>query len=135
MAGTIIFPYTTANIWSAKSHRSIGEFLGVNSPILRPILEGPRGQNCDTKTRIQTTPSFGDFIRRRRLPHRPYTSRAHPQDDVRAGNSLKLLISINKLIHPSSIIHHASCIMHHSSLHHNHHHQQFVLLLVPQYPE
>ena len=58
MAGTIIFPYTTANIWSAKSHRSIGEFLGVNSPITGPILEGPRAQNSDTKTRISATPKF-----------------------------------------------------------------------------
>ena len=30
---------------SPKSHRSIRDFMGVNSPILRPILEGPRGHN------------------------------------------------------------------------------------------
>ena len=27
--------------WATKSHRVIGEFLGVNSPITRPILDGP----------------------------------------------------------------------------------------------
>ena len=31
--------------WATKSHRSIGEFMGVNSPITGPILEGSRGYN------------------------------------------------------------------------------------------
>ena len=36
--------YNSANYLSAESHRVIGEFLGVNSPITGPILEGSRGQ-------------------------------------------------------------------------------------------
>ena len=31
--------------WATKSHRSIGDFMGVNSPITGPILEGSRGYN------------------------------------------------------------------------------------------
>ena len=95
MAGTIRIPYTTANIWSAKSHRSIGDFVGVNSHILRPILEGPRAQISDTKTPISTTPKVGafcDFIRRRELPRRPYIHARIPRITGRRPNSLKLAI-------------------------------------------
>ena len=45
MASTIKNLRRKPLILRGKSHRSIGDFMGVNSPILRPILEGPRGQN------------------------------------------------------------------------------------------
>ena len=58
--------------WRGPSHLTIGDFLGVNSPIIGPILEGPRGQTPQIKTRIPTTPDFGDTFRRNELPFRPY---------------------------------------------------------------
>ena len=36
--------YNNLNYLSAESHLPIGIFLGVNSPITGPILEGSRGQ-------------------------------------------------------------------------------------------
>ena len=45
MASTIKNLRRKPLILRGKSHRSIEDFMGVNSPILRPILEGPRGQN------------------------------------------------------------------------------------------
>ena len=45
MASTIKNLRRKPLILRGKSHRSIGDFMGVNSPILRPILEGPPAQN------------------------------------------------------------------------------------------
>ena len=45
MAGIIQNLRRKPLILRGKSHRSIRDFMGVNSLILRPILEGPRGQN------------------------------------------------------------------------------------------
>ena len=45
MAGIIQNLRRKPLILRGKSHRSIGDFTGVNSSILRPILEGPRGHN------------------------------------------------------------------------------------------
>ena len=40
----ITFTIAVGARWATQSHRSIGEFMGVNSPITGPILEGSRGQ-------------------------------------------------------------------------------------------
>ena len=45
MASTIKNLRRKPLILRGKSHRSMGEFMGVNSPILRPILEGPPAHN------------------------------------------------------------------------------------------
>ena len=45
MASTIKNLRRKPLILRGKSHRSIGDFMGVNSLILRPILEGPPAQN------------------------------------------------------------------------------------------
>ena len=84
MAGTIENLRKGANYLSAESHRVIGEFFGVNSPRTAPILEGPRGQKSDKKTRISATPAFGEIWRvlaTTQTPVRTLPSRAHPQDD------------------------------------------------------
>ena len=77
-------------MWERRIPVSFQLFLGVNSPITGPILEGPRAQNKLLESRISATPKFAGIRRRRELPFRPYHSRAHLQDDARAGNSLKL---------------------------------------------
>ena len=55
-----------------KSHHSIRDFMGVNSPILRPILEGPPAHNpyC-WRTDLGDT-GIQASGRRRSLPIRPY---------------------------------------------------------------
>ena len=40
----ITFTIAVGARWATQSHRSIGEFMGVNSLITGPILEGSRGQ-------------------------------------------------------------------------------------------
>ena len=40
----ITFTVAVGARWATQSHRSIGEFMGVNSLITGPILEGSRGQ-------------------------------------------------------------------------------------------
>ena len=40
----ITFTIAVGARWATQSHRSIGEFMGVYSPITGPILEGSRGQ-------------------------------------------------------------------------------------------
>ena len=57
---------------SPKSHRSIGDFMGVNSLILRPILEGPPAHNpyC-WRTDLGDTGVWPPGARRS-LPIRPY---------------------------------------------------------------
>ena len=69
--------------WATKSHRSIGHFVGVNSPITGPILEGSRGYNpYHQATDLDDTALWRtDPMTRTSDPTLP--SRAHPQDDVR----------------------------------------------------
>ena len=57
MAGIIQNLRRKPLILRGKSHRSIGDFMGVNSPILRPILEGPPAHNpyC-SRTDLGDTP-------------------------------------------------------------------------------
>ena len=40
----ITFTIAVGARWATQSHRSIGEFMEVNSPITGPILEGPPAQ-------------------------------------------------------------------------------------------
>ena len=40
----ITFTIAVGARWATQSHRSIGEFMGVNSLITGPILEGPPAQ-------------------------------------------------------------------------------------------
>ena len=68
-------------------------FVGVYSPITGPILEGPPAHNCYFKPRISSTPEFG-VCGTTRPPVPTLPSRAHPQDDGSAGNSLKLVNTI-----------------------------------------
>ena len=68
----ITFTVAVGARWATQSHRSIREFMGVNSPITGPILEGPRGQ-----IPYLSYPDLTDTIRwpglaRRGLPFRPY---------------------------------------------------------------
>ena len=71
--------YNSANYLSAESHRVIGEFWGVNSPITGPILEGSRGKDIDKETPISARPDVARFgATRTAVPTLP--SRAHPQD-------------------------------------------------------
>ena len=56
-------------------------------------LSGGRGNNSEPETPISTTPKLGDRWRpfpATQTSAQTLHSRAHPQDDVRAGNSLKL---------------------------------------------
>ena len=68
----ITFTIAVGARWATQSHRSIREFMGVNSPITGPILEGSRGQ-----TPYLSYPDLGETVtrprwRRRGLPFRPY---------------------------------------------------------------
>ena len=75
----ITFTIAVGARWATQSHRSIGEFMGVNSPITGPILEGSRGQNPIPFTPISSAPEFGPVgARKPSVPTLP--SRAHPQD-------------------------------------------------------
>ena len=72
MASTIKNLRRKPLILRGKSHRSIGDFMGVNSPILRPILEGPPAHNpyC-WRTDLGDTDTWAKG-RQRSLPIRPY---------------------------------------------------------------
>ena len=72
MAGIIQNLQRKPLILRGKSHRSIRDFMGVNSPILRPILEGPPAHNpyC-WRTDLGDTEIWANR-RRRGLPIRPY---------------------------------------------------------------
>ena len=62
-----------------KSHRSIGDFMGVNSHMTGPDLEGPRGQNPISFTPISPTRHSANWATTRpAVPTLP--SRAHLQD-------------------------------------------------------
>ena len=68
----ITFTIAVGARWATQSHRSIGEFMGVNSPITGPILEGSRGQ-----IPYLSYPDLVHTIRwpapaRRDFPFRPY---------------------------------------------------------------
>ena len=59
-------------ILRGKSHRGIGDFMGVNSLILRPILEGPPAHNPYCWRTDLTDTGIQARGRRRSLPIRPY---------------------------------------------------------------
>ena len=70
-------------MWERRIPVSFQLFLGVNSPITGPILEGPRGRFKQRKSRISATPKLGDFWRAYptlRTPAQTLRSRAHLQD-------------------------------------------------------
>ena len=48
-------------MWERRIPVSFQLFLGVNSPITGPILEGPRGRFKQRKSRISPTPEFADI--------------------------------------------------------------------------
>ena len=80
-------------MWERRIPVSFQLFLGVNSPITRPILEGPRGRFKQRKSRISATPEFGarcELIQLRELPRRPYTHARIPKISGRRPNSFKL---------------------------------------------
>ena len=68
----ITFTITLGARWVAKSHLSIGFFLGTNSFITGSILEGPRGQNPLLVTPDLVDTPVGRGLARRELPIRPY---------------------------------------------------------------
>ena len=58
--------------WATKSNLPIGFFLGVDSFIAGPILEGPPAQKVREKWPILATPRFGRPGQRRDFPFRLY---------------------------------------------------------------
>ena len=78
----ITFTIAVGARWATQSHRSIGEFMGVNSPITGPILEGSRGYiPYHHRTDLVGTDA-GRTRRRRDFPIRPYLHARIPRITV-----------------------------------------------------
>ena len=68
----ITFTIAVGARWATQSHRSIGEFMGVNSPITGPILEGSRGQIPYLSYPDLVDTGVRPPLARENLPIRPY---------------------------------------------------------------
>ena len=94
----ITFTIAVGARWATQSHRSIGEFMGVYSPITGPILEGSRGYiPYHHRTDLVGTaawPNLADAGDNATFRSDPTFTRASP--GLRSqNNSLKLVINNN----------------------------------------